>query len=470
MRSIDASARAALSLAVVLAGNSCDAGAAPPRLTHGVTAGDVTESSAVLWARCDRPSTVHVLIEGRPPLAVPAPAERDGVAQVVVDDLAPATSYRWTARCDAGAAAAGRFRTAPAPDDPAPLRLAWSGDLGGQNVCRDAARGYPIFRAVAAAAPDVFLALGDLVYADDVCLPVGRFGNLQVPGPGPATDVDGFRAHWRYNRADLAFQALLATTPVIGVWDDHEVRDDFGPRRDTNLAGVPLMPAGLQAFTEWTPMRPGPLHRRWRWGRHLELLILDTRSARDPNDAGDSGERPKSMLGAAQRAWLEAELSRVAATWLVVVSSVPMSIPTGGWVRDGWASAGGPTGFARELHDVLRVLRDHGRRQVVWLTTDVHFTAILRHRPLEDDPGFVVYEVAVGPLNAGIATPKDPDPTSRPDRLFVHGPPVWPPVRSFDEALGWFTFGLLELDEEGHLGVRVVDGTGRTLHRVAVTP
>jgi alkaline phosphatase D len=462
--------RAALGLAVVLAGTLASAATEAPRLTHGVAAGDVTDSSAVLWARCDRPSTLHVLIDGRPPLARPATSEHDGIAQVVVDGLTPATPYHWTARCDDGPAAAGTFRTAPSPVDAAPLRLAWGGDVGGQNVCRDAAKGYPIFRAVAASQPDVFLALGDLIYADDVCLAVGLYGNVQVPGPGPATDLDGFRAQWRYDRADAAFQALLAKTPVIGVWDDHEVRDDFGPGRDTNLAGVSLMSAGLQAFTEWTPMRPGPLHRRWRWGRHLELLILDTRSARDPNDAADSAEQPKSMLGTAQRAWFEAEVSRADATWLVVVSSVPMGIPTGGWVRDGWASAGGPTGFARELHDLLSLLRDHGRRQVVWLTTDVHFSAVLRHRPLADDPGFVVYEIAVGPLNAGIAALRDPDPIYHSDLLFAHGPTAWQTVRSFDEALGWFTFGLLEVDQMGNLTARVVDGTGRTLHRMEISP
>src|SRR5262245_6771813 len=212
-------------LALAVAGTRAGAVAAPSRLTHGVAAGEVTDSGAVLWGRCEPPAVLHVQVAGRPPLSAPGPAEHDGIAQIVVDGLAAATSYAWDARCDDGPAVAGRFRTAPSPADPAPLRLAWGGDLGGQNVCRDAARGYPIFRALAETKPDVFLALGDLIYADDACLAVGRYGNVQVPGPGPAADLDGFRAHWRYNRADPDFQTLLRTTPMIGVWDDHEVRD-----------------------------------------------------------------------------------------------------------------------------------------------------------------------------------------------------------------------------------------------------
>ncbi len=445
------------------------ASAGPPRITHGIAAGEVTERSAVLWARCDRPATLHVTVGGQPPAAARASAERDGIAQVVADGLAPATSYPWQARCDDGAAVGGAFRTAPEPAASAPVRLAWSGDLGGQNACRDASRGYPIFAAIAARAPDVFVALGDLVYADAVCQGVGRYGNVQVPGPGPAADLEGFRAHWRYNRDDRTFRRLLATTSIIGVWDDHEVRDDFGPGRDAGPGGVPLLPLGRQAFTEWTPLRPGPFYRARRWGRHVELLVLDTRSARDPNDAADLAERPKSMLGAAQRAWLESAVG-TDATWLVVVSSVPLSIPTGAWVRDGWASDGGPTGFARELAQLLRLLRDRGRRQVIWITTDVHFSAILQHRPLADDPGFVVYEIAVGPLNAGIAAPKAPDPGYGTRPLFVLGPDVWQTVRTLDEALGYFTFGLLEFDAGGGLAAEVVDATGRVHYRLDLVP
>jgi alkaline phosphatase D len=232
---------------------------------------------------------------------------------------------------------------------------------------------------------------------------------------------------------------------------------------------VALLPLGLQAFTEWTPLRPGPLYRTRRWGRHVELLVLDTRSARDPNDAADLAERPKSMLGAAQRAWLASAVG-TDATWLVVVSSVPLSIPTGAWVRDGWASDGGPTGFARELAELLRLLRDRGRRQVIWITTDVHFTAFLQHRPLADDPGFVVYELAVGPLNAGIAPLKAPDPGYRTQPLFVLGPDPWQTIRSLDEALGYFTFGLLEVDAGGRLAAEVVDATGRVRYRLELVP
>ena len=38
--------------------------AATVRVTHGVVAGDVTSTSAVIWSRADRASTMHVLVKG----------------------------------------------------------------------------------------------------------------------------------------------------------------------------------------------------------------------------------------------------------------------------------------------------------------------------------------------------------------------------------------------------------------------
>jgi alkaline phosphatase D len=209
-----------------------------------------------------------------------------------------------------------------------------------------------------------------------------------------------------------------------------------------------------------------PLHRRFRWGRRVELLLLDTRSHRDVNARPD-GES-KTLLGAAQRAWLERSLAESTATWKLVVSSVPMSIPTGRTSRDGWADAGGSTGFERELISILRAAARDRVRGLVWLTTDVHFATGLRYQPFADDPGFIVHEFASGPLSAGVFPNEALDPTLRPVRLFFHGPPAGQQPRTLDAALTWFNFGLVEVDANGVLGVSIVDGTGHDRHRVTL--
>ena len=456
-------------------------------------AGEVTASRAAVWARCDHPAEVLVACRTAATAeavraTAPAAPARDLTARLVLESLQPARTYRCTVDCrlDGSADVAHRavdltFTTAPTPDTPAPVRFAWGGDVGGQNVCRDRARGYPIFNTLAAQRPDFFVGLGDMIYADDPCRPVGRYGNQQVPGPPAATSVSDFWAVWKYHREDAAFRSFAATTPYYAVWDDHEVANDFGPHHDTgrgddNPEQQHLLQPGLQAFLDYNPFPPETdtshtLYRTVRWGRHVELFLLDLRQYRDSNAAPDADSRPKSMLGAAQRAWLEERLRASDATWKIIVTSVPLAIPTGDphRGRDGWANLGESTGFERELLGLLRVMQRQGIRNHLWISTDVHFSAVFRHTPFADDPSFQFYEVETGPLNAGVFPKQEFDTTLHPERLFLF-PAACNARADFREAMSWFTFGLIRVDAAGVLTVDVVNTAGETLFSRTLTP
>jgi alkaline phosphatase D len=316
-----------------------------------------------------------------------------------------------------------------------------------------------------------------MIYADDVCHPIGLYGNPQVPGEfGPAADLDGFRAHWRYNRKDPGLRVLLATTPYVAVWDDHEIVNDAGPHHDTRAeppyrAGVPLLPLARRAFTEWNPLaRDEELFRRLRWGRHLELFVLDTRSYRDPNGAPDTAAVPKTLLGTAQRRWLEQTLPDSDATWKVVVSSVPLSIPTGSIAtgRDGWADQGTDGGFERELLAILEQLQYAGVSNLLWLTSDVHFAAAFRYAPFADAPHFRFYEFVAGPLHAGLAPNPVFDATLGPERLLYYAPEEAADVATLADARRWFNFGMLEIEADGALTTRILNGLGEEVFRLTL--
>ena len=365
--------------------------------------------------------------------------------------LAPATrhAYRLEGR---GVKTSGEFVTAPSPGTAAPVRLLWSGDLGGGGRCRSPVDGYPIFRAMTARPPDAFLFVGDTIYADHRCRVPDN-----VPGADfRARDLAGFRAKHRYNRADAAMQAFLQATSVYAIWDDHEVTNDFaGPSE-------PLMPAGRRAFLDYWPIQPPSadptrLYRGARWGRLLELFILDTRQYRSLNAMADGPG--KTMLGAAQREWLLAGLRASDAVWKVVVSSVSLSIPTGGTARDSWARGhspitpgADPTGFEHELMGIVRDLSAGRVRNVVWLVADVHRAEVIRHAPL---PGLVFHELVAGPLQAGLGRPGLLSETLRPRRLFAEG--------------GYENFGEL-VATEGGLTVRIVDLSGRVRFETVLGP
>jgi alkaline phosphatase D len=477
-------------------------GADGPPVTHGVAVGDVTATRAVIWARSDREATMHVELEPAASELPPATRVRAGddfTGQIAVRGLRPGTAYRYAVSFGEGAARGtavhGRFTTAPAASEPAAVAIVWTGDFAGQNVCRDAREGFPILATIAAEAPDLFVGLGDMIYADDRCEAIGRYRNAQVPGEfGEATDLPGFWAHWRYARADAAFQRLLATTPYVGVWDDHEVVNDFGPLEDTRSAppytpGARLMPIGLKAFLDYTPLAreardPERLHRRLRWGRHAEIFVLDNRQYRDANAAPDSAAQPKTMLGKAQLAWLLEGFEASDATWKIVVSSVPLSIPTGvppERGRDGFADlvtpaeaprvgAGAPpTGFERELATLLRTLQKRGSN-ALFITTDVHFAAVFRYTPFADAPEFRVHEAAVGPGNAGVFPNRAFDTTFGAESLFFHGPESPAAIRSWEEAKRWFNYGTIAIDARGALTLRVKDTAGKTLYELALAP
>jgi alkaline phosphatase D len=416
--------------------------------------GDVGPTTAVLWARADRETDVAVTYgpvgntQKSATLRVSRSAGLTG--KLRLDDLKPATRYAYRVR--ATTEVSGEFVTAPAPDTTARVRLIWSGDLGGGSSCRRVDDGYRIFRAIARQEPDVFLFVGDTIYADHVCGGPGL-----VPGfDFVATTLAQFRAKHAYNHEDPALVALLARTSVSAIWDDHEVRNDFaGPSE-------PLMPVGRQAFLEYWPIlpvaeEPTRLYRSLRWGRLLEVFILDTRQYRSDNCQPDGPS--KTMLGAAQRRWLVETVTASNAVWKVVVSSVPLSVSTGRNCRDSWSNAtlwGLPeengTGFATERDAILRTFRQHGVKNLLFLTTDVHHAELIRHHPTTD---FSFHEFIAGPLSATFGRPRPLDQGLNPRSLFAQG--------------GVNNFGEITI-EVPHLTARILDEEGRVLFSHVIGP
>jgi len=486
-----ASRSPALLLACAALATGCGrCGGEPLHMTHGVAMGDLTATQVVFWARASGASVMHVTVSGPERtvhLTTPVEAEHDYAGVIPVDRLTPGTTYRWEVWFAADADDArprtrhqrGTVHTPPPAGQPWPVTFAFSGDLGGQNVCRDARAGYPIFAQLASLSLDFFVALGDMIYADGLCEETGHYGNRQVPGNfDRSSTLDGFWAHWKYNRDDPGYRELLGDVPVYPVWDDHEVLNDFGPHGDVPTAppyppGEHLMPLGLRAFLDYNPVDPRAgtrLYRRVRHGKHLELFLLDNRQYRDANTAADDGPVAKTMLGAAQRDWLIDGLAHSDATWKIVVTSVPMSVPTGDAARDGWANFDQDTGYERELLAILDATRRAGVRNQVWITTDVHFAEVFRYTPFPEQPGFHVHEFAVGPLNAAVLPKYDFDATLAPECLFFYGPRASAALTDWHEAVGWMNFGVIDIDAAGVLRFRVVTGTGATVYTLALAP
>lgn len=445
-------------------------------LPQGLAIGDVTPTSALLWLRTDGPALVQV--EWAPPAVwemirkmatvttpvartkrVTTTAEDDFTLIIPLEGLAAGTTYRYhvlVKRADDGdpieakLAARGEFRTLPDAATAAPVTFVWSGDLGGQQRCRQGEGGYPIFDVMRRRAPDFFIFLGDTIYSDDTC---------PSPPNEPGADftaltLEEYRARHRYQRGAAALRRFLETVPVFVMWDDHEVRNNFAGPFDER------MPVGRRALRNYWPIAspaadPHRLYRSIRYGKNLEIFLLDTRQYRSLNADPDGPK--KTMLGPAQLDWLLQSLIHSTAMWKVIVSSVPLSIPKSGGVtvpgNDGWAGSADGTGFERERQVIVDAILHRPVKNVVWLAADVHLVQASAYDPNRDGiPDF--HEFVAGPLSAATGRLPDQSRTLNPTTL-IH------------EA-GYVNFGHVTVTASS-FQVEIIDGDGRLRfsHRLA---
>jgi len=331
-------------------------------LSLGYVAGDVTEDAAVVWVRAEPGSRValHYGLEpGLSDFAVigprPVDPDADHSAQFELRKLPPAgLCYYRAAVVGKVPGPIARFVTAPGPDDDRKVVFCFSADT------RESYKPFTVMHALRAQRSDFFLHLGDTIYADR---------------NGTATNLPEFWAKYRNNRDDAAMQALHSETSVYVTWDDHEVADNY-------LPGHPLAEVGQKAFLDYWPIRRDPqdpkkIYRSFRWGKALELFILDVRQYRDPARG--------TMLGSAQKEWLLDGLSKSSAIFKFIATAVTME----GGGSDRW------DGYRRERTEILRFINGKKIPGVVFLSADLHYAAITRIRN-----GGTLRDIAAGPLGA----------------------------------------------------------------------
>jgi alkaline phosphatase D len=447
-----------------------------PTLTinEGVSSGDVTHKSAIIWSRTNNESIMHMQYDNNSAFLHPNSKIKgvdnttDFAGIIKIDDLKPNTKYFykvWFSSADNrthSSATVGSFRTAPDPISSGnSISFVLGADIGGQKFCREVNDGYPIFEKMRSLLPDFYIQNGDGIYASNDC-PIERpDGGQNIPGnfSGIADSTvdwenisqvhDIYMKHWAYNRADPHLQGFLGSTSMYSQWDDHEVLNDFGSQwsywnsQNKNRTGYQnLVQAGTETFFNFSPIErnqqePDRIYRSFHWGKDMDLLILDARSYRSRNDLPDTEQNNKTLLGRDQLSWLKETLANSNATWKIVSSDVPMSIPTGSnaseFGRDGWADGtdrdfSSKTGFERELQELMKFIDDHNINDLVFVTADAHFPAILKYTADVNGDGdpINVHEIVSGPLSAirygtpGIPLPKL-DPTFQPTILYIEG-------------------------------------------------
>lgn len=279
-------------------------------------------------------------------------------------------------RRDAMAAGAGAAALAAAPSLAAPTVAAPSRIAFGSCAKQD--KDQPIWDAIIDAQPDLFIFLGDNIYAD-------------------TRDPEIMRAKYAMLAAKPGFQKLKAATPILAIWDDHDYGEndagadypmkeesrrqfcDFwgesatSPRRsrDGIYEGYMFGPRGKRVQIilpdlRWnrTPIRPLDLagSNYDDWAKRVEA---EGREVPGPYDRMPGAEA--TMLGERQWRWLEEQLSapadvRIFGSSLQVLADFP------GW--EGW------TVYANDHQRLLETIRRQRAGGLVCISGDTHYGEI----------------------------------------------------------------------------------------------
>ena len=379
-------------------------------LPNGVAAGDVTQTSAVLWTHSTSLGTVSFDYSASPAFAVILGTRVATVddptlpVKVPLDDLQPDTEYFYRVTDSAGSQLTGRFVTPAADGVRRGLHFGVTGDWRGEL------RPYVALANVAERNLDFFMLHGDTIYAD--------VPSIDFPSRDVRTLADYRIKHNEVysTRFDLNYWAdIRASTSVYVVDDDHEVVDDFAggapPSTDSRFDNsaptinqTQLFRNGMQALLEYNPLRDEfyagtndprvdgvvKLYRCVTFGSDASIFVLDARAFRDQSEPQISPlqainpiavrhalasmfEPGRTMLGRPQLELFKRDLlaaHNAGITWKFVM--IPEPVQNMGWFGgvDRWE------GYAPERTEVLKFIEDNNIRNVVFVSADVHATFI----------------------------------------------------------------------------------------------
>jgi alkaline phosphatase D len=455
--------------AVILGGRLASSWAQSPlRADYGVASGDPRPDRVVLWTRAPETAQppageaigVQYQVATSPSFApdtiavqgeVATEGSADFTVKVMAEGLTPATRYYyrfWTAT--GYQSVVGRTKTAPAPEaHPDLVSFAFVS-------CQAFTDGfYTVFARLAQEDVDFCVHLGDTMYEGGSSTVEAH--SVREDPIGEATSLATYRQKYQLYLCDPHLREVRRRFPWVVLWDDHELLN--------NYAGTVIAEQDLQrqrdaytAFLEYTPVQPieplSPrgvpnirLYRQFSFGDLLDIFALDERQYRDGvvcerdllTTACPELEDPaRTMLGEAQKSWLESALLASQARWKCLLNEV-MMMRLALANLDPRGAAGLPPmllhvpaltdeslyidldawdGYPAERAELLQFLADQQVRNVVVCTGDIHhsFAGVLRPNFTDPTSPVVAVEIvgsSVSSMNVTDMLGRDPTPLAR---------------------------------------------------------
>jgi alkaline phosphatase D len=361
------------------------------KFASGVISGDPATRGITLWTRVDgvggsggvklevaRDKGFRHVVAHK---TLTAKASNDHTVKARVSGLQPHERYYYRFETKGEESPVGRFQTALPKDSKEKVRFAFFS-------CQEYSFGYfNAHEALAREDVDFVVNLGDYIYADvSLPTPIGvRNPNFHTASFS-AVSGDEYRERYRRYRDDASLRKMHSRFPMISLWDDHEVQNDYagGDPKGGAVTGDPYSTArrnlAYDVFFEQMPTFPvrkggHRLYHTASFGHHVDLFVLDERQYRAAqpfaNRRGPDGpERgaPRSFLGAQQLAFARGGIKRSKATWKVIANEVvimPIKLDDQTFdAFDAWQ------GYPVEREALLKTVADVD--DVVFITGDYH--------------------------------------------------------------------------------------------------
>ncbi|MFZ4633322.1 MAG: alkaline phosphatase D family protein [Saprospiraceae bacterium] len=170
-----------------------------------------------------------------------------------------------------------------------------------------------LFNDIAVNSPNLWVWLGDIVYAD-------------------TTDLRALATEFKKLKTAPEYQNLLKKTPAIGIWDDHDYGMNDGDKNHPTKQGAKRILMDFLDVAKDSPARKREgAYQSYTFGKApqtIKIILLDTRYFRDPLESDPTKVKrylPNTegdILGEAQWRWLEKELKNSKANLNIIGSSI----------------------------------------------------------------------------------------------------------------------------------------------------
>ena len=200
----------------------------------------------------------------------------------------------------------GQFKTAPAKGQAE--RVVFTVSTGQTFRHQDSPDGFEIYPSMLKLKPNFFVHTGDIVYYD---------------GLARSKDL----AHWHWQRmyslpTNADFHTKVAS---YFIKDDHDTwKNDCWPAMESKGMYQFSFKQGVKIFPQQVPMGD-KTYRTVRWGKDLQIWMVEGRDFRSPNKAPDGPE--KTIWGAEQKAWFKKTVTESDAAYRVLISPTPIVGP-----------------------------------------------------------------------------------------------------------------------------------------------